>query len=32
MIDERTLVADIKSYIDKLPYFEAKVEEHTGQR
>ncbi len=32
MIDERTLVADIKSYIDKLPNFEAKVEEHTEQR
>ncbi|MGC8981922.1 MAG: hypothetical protein ACP5JU_03170, partial [Minisyncoccia bacterium] len=32
MIDERTLVADIKSYIDKLPNFEAKVEEHTKQK
>lgn len=30
MADERTLVADIKSYIDKLPGFTAEVEEHVG--
>jgi len=30
MADERTLVADIKSYIDKLPEFTAEVEGHVG--
>ena len=30
MADERTLVADIKSYIDKIPGFSAEVELHTG--
>ena len=29
MVDERTLVADVKSYIDKLPNFTAEVEQHT---
>ena len=28
MADERTLVADIKSYIDELPGFSSEVEEH----
>jgi len=32
MTDERTLVADIKSYIDKLPGFSAEVEEHAGTK
>ena len=30
MVDERTLVADVKSYIDKLPNFRAEVEQHTN--
>ncbi len=30
MVDERTLVADIKSYIDELPGFRAEVEQHTN--
>jgi len=32
MADERTLVADIKSYIDKIPGFSAEVELHTGMK
>jgi len=30
MVDERTLVANIKSYIDRIPGFSAEVELHTG--
>ena len=28
MVDERTVVADLKSYVDKLPNFRGSVEEH----
>ncbi len=31
MVDERTLVADVKSYIDELPNFSAEVEEHRNK-